>query len=145
MRDIRKTYYPYEKSCNSTSQRALRFNILNSSMAFLCGWRKTLFCGFAFSSLVAAWGHGNFDQKLDRSWKRYRNPEFGYCVSIPSRWAKGEAFEGAGLYVQSGMRKTSRPLGVIDFEAIASAPMSLAADLQDHLAVLQKFERAERM
>lgn len=114
-------------------------------MAFLCGWRKTLFCGFAFSSLVAAWGHGNFDQKLDRSWKRYRNPEFGYCVSIPSRWAKGEAFEGAGLYVQSGMRKTSRPLGVIDFEAITSAPMSLAADLQDHLAVLQKFERAERM
>ena len=116
------------------------------------GWRMALLSGFAFSSLLAAWGHGSAEQKLDRSWKRYRNPEYGYCVSIPSRWTKGEAFEGAGLYVESGERKFSRPVGAIDFEAIASTPkdarilpVNLARDLQDHLDVLQKFERAERM
>ncbi len=118
------------------------------------GWRQTLLCGLAFSSLLAAWGHGNtnFEQKLDRSWKHYRNPEYGYCVSIPSRWMKGEAFEGAGLYVESGARKFSRPMGSIDFEAISSAPkdarilpVNLADSLQDHLTVLKKFERAERM
>ena len=121
-------------------------------MALLSAWRKLLLCGFAFSSLLVAWGHGSFDEKLDRSWKRYRNPEYGYCVSIPSRWAKGEAFEGAGLYVKAGMRRLSRPLGAIDFEALASAstdarmtPINLAESLQDHLDVLQKFERAERM
>jgi hypothetical protein len=50
------------------------------------------------------------------------------------------------------MKRFSRPLGEIDFEAIASPPkdarvlpVSLADSLQDHLAVLQKFERAERM
>jgi hypothetical protein len=123
-------------------------------MAILYGWRMSLLCGLAFSSLLLAWGHGTFEQKLDRQWKHYRNPEYGYCVSIPSRWAKGEAFEGAGLYVKSGVRKFSRPIGAIDFEAIASAPkdarvllvpVSLAENLQDHLNVLQKFERAERM
>ncbi len=123
-------------------------------MAHLNRGRKTLLCGFAFSALLAAWGHGNnsFDAKLDRSWKHYRNSEYGYCVSIPSRWVKGEAFEGAGLYVESGVKRYSRPMGAIDFEAIARAPedarmlpVNLAESLQDHLDVLQKFERAERM
>jgi hypothetical protein len=116
------------------------------------GWRKALLCGLAFSSLLAAWGHGNFEQKLDRSWKHYRNSEYGYCVSIPSRWVKGEAFEGAGLYVETGTKRFSRPVGAIDFEALSSLPedahaipLSLADSLQDHLTGLQKFERAERM
>ena len=51
------------------------------------------------------------------------------------------------------MQKFSRPVGAIDFEAIASAPgdarlllpVNLADSLQDHLVGLQKFERAERM
>jgi hypothetical protein len=121
-------------------------------MTLLLNWRRALLCGLALSSLVAAWGHGDFDQKLDRSWKRYRNNEYGYCVSYPSRWVRGEAFEGAGLFVETGSRKFSRPLGAIDFEAIAGAPkdaralpVSLAEDLEDHLNGLQKFERAERM
>lgn len=117
------------------------------------GWRKALLCGLAFSSLLAAaWGHGIFDQRLDRSWKRYRNTEYGYCVSIPSRWVKGVAFEGAGLYVKTGMQRFSRPVGAIDFEALESTPKdarvlasSLADSLQDHLTGLRKFERAERM
>jgi hypothetical protein len=123
-------------------------------MHLMYNWRKTLFSGLAFSSLLAAaWGHSSsFDQKMDRSWKRYRNDEYGYCVSIPSRWVQGEAFEGAGLYVETGKKKFSRPMGAIDFEAIASAPpdarvlpVTLVDDLKDHLSGLQKFERAERM
>ena len=124
-------------------------------MDVLYKWRATFVCGLAFSSLMAAaWGHNSgFEQKLDRSWKRYRNIEYGYCVSIPSRWVQGEyAFEGAGLYVETGVSKFSRPMGAIDFEAIASAPedaralpFTLADDLKDHLSGLQKFERAERM
>ena len=116
------------------------------------GWRKALVCGFACASLLTAWGRGNFDQKLDRSWKRYRNSNFGYCVSYPSRWQKGEAFDGAGLFVETGLRKYSRPTGAIDFEAIETSPKdaravpaNLLEDLQDHLAGLKKFERAERM
>jgi hypothetical protein len=117
-------------------------------------WQRTLLCSLAFSSLlIAAWGHtSNFDQKLDKSWKRYRNQEYSYCVNIPSRWVQGEAFEGAGLYVETGAKKFSRPMGSIDFEAISSAPRdarilpaNLADDLSDHLSGLQKFERAERM
>ena len=123
-------------------------------MALSYTWRTALLCGLAFSSLLAAaWGHNSgFEQRLDRSWKRYRNPDYGYCVSIPSRWVQGEAFEGAGLYVETGTKKFSRPMGAIDFEAIATAPkdarvlpVSLADDLKDHLRGLQRFERAERM
>jgi hypothetical protein len=121
-------------------------------MASLFGWRKTLLCGFALSSLVAAWGGGEFGQRLDRQWKRYRNSEYGYCVSYPSRWVRGEAFEGAGLFVETGLKKFSRPVGAIDFEVLSSVPkdaralpVSLAESLEDHLAGLQKFERAERM
>ena len=116
------------------------------------GWRRTLLCVFGCSFLVVARGPGNFDQRLDRSWKRYRNSEYGYCVSYPARWVKGEAFEGAGLFVETGSKKFSRPIGAIDFEAISilpkdarAVPISLAENLQDHLAGLQKFERAERM
>jgi hypothetical protein len=121
-------------------------------MAPLSNWKKALVCGFALSSLLAAWGSGDFDQKLDRSWKRYKNNEYGYCVSYPSRWVRGEAFEGAGLFVETGSHKFSRPEGAIDFEALANEqkdarllPGILAESLQDHLDVLQKFERAERM
>jgi hypothetical protein len=122
-------------------------------MVLMFDWRKSLLCGLAFSSLLAAaWGHGSFEQRLDRSWKRYRNNEYGYCVSIPARWVKGEAFEGAGLYVETGVKKFSRPMGAIDFEALLSPPKdaralpaNLAENLTDHLSVLQKFERAERL
>jgi hypothetical protein len=121
-------------------------------MAMVLRWRRALLCGFALSSFVAAWGRGDFDQKLDRSWKRYRNSEYSYCVSYPSRWVRGEAFEGAGLFVETGAKKFSRPIGAIDFEVMATeskdartVPVNLAESLQDHLIGLQKFERAERM
>jgi hypothetical protein len=121
-------------------------------MALIHTFGKALIYGFVLTSLVAAAAHSDFDQKLDRSWKRYRNTEYGYCVSYPSRWLKGEAFEGAGLFVETGMKKFTRPVGAIDFEALASetkdarsVSISLEGSLQDHLEGLQKFERAERM
>jgi hypothetical protein len=123
-------------------------------MALLFSWRRVLLSVFAISSLslAMAWGRSSYDQKLDRSWKRYHNHRYGYCVSYPSRWMKGEAFEGAGLFVQTGVKRFSRPVGAIDFVAISTTPqdartvpVSLADNLQDHLTGLQKFERAERM
>lgn len=116
------------------------------------GWLKALACCFAFSSLLCAFGASGFTAKQDRSWKRYHNPTFGYCVSYPSRWLKGEAFEGAGLFVKTGASRYSRPLGAIDFGVLESppadarmTPVSLIEDLRIHLDGLQKFERAERM
>lgn len=125
-----------------------------SVMALFYASKKTSICGLAFSMMLVAGStkHSSYDQKLDQAWKKYHNPEYGYCVSIPARWARGEAFEGAGLYVEAGAKKYSRPLGAIDFEAVAQSPLdakilpvTLADNLQDHLAGLQKFERAERM
>jgi hypothetical protein len=115
------------------------------------GWRivgrKVVVCCFAFSSLFA----GGIP-KQDRSWKRYYNPSFGYCVSYPSRWLKGDAFDGAGLFVKTGVSKYSRPLGAIDFGVLDSppadarlAPVNLVEDWRVHLAGLKQFERAERM
>jgi hypothetical protein len=112
------------------------------------GWRWTLLCCFAFSSLLTA---GSVP-KQDRAWKRYYNPQYGYCVSYPSRWFKGEAFDGAGLFVKTGESKYSRTLGSMDFGVIDPSPeelrpahISLVDDLRLHLAGLRKFERAERM
>jgi hypothetical protein len=110
------------------------------------GW--ALACCFAFSSLLPCASI----PKQDRTWKRYYNPSFGYCVSYPSRWVSGEAFDGAGLFVKAGVSKFSRPLGSIDFGVLDSprtdarlAPINLVEDLRVHLAGLRKFERAERM
>src|SRR6476646_5792318 len=108
--------------------------------------RKALLYGFAFSSLLAG------VPKQDRAWKQYYNPRFGYCVSYPSRWLTGDAFEGAGLFVKTGTSKFSRPLGAIDFGALDSppadarlAPVTLVENWRIHLAGLKKFERAERV
>lgn len=112
------------------------------------GWHFLLLSCFAFSSLLIAGGV----PKQDRAWKTYHNPRYGYCVSYPSRWVKGEAFDGAGLFVKTGERKYSRTLGSMDFGVIDTlptnarlAPINLADDLRLHLAGLEKFERAERM
>jgi hypothetical protein len=66
---------------------------------------------------------------------------------------KGDAFDGAGIYVESGPRKHSRPVGEIDIAAVATIPdskprtktISLNDDLQVHLDGLKKFERAQQM
>jgi hypothetical protein len=91
--------------------------------------------------------------KQDRSWKHYRNQQLGYCVSYPSRWLKGDAFEGAGFYVETGLKKYSRPLGEIDVgvfpptstDAPYTASVSLTENLQAHLEGLKTFERAKDM
>jgi hypothetical protein len=121
-------------------------------MKWRTGRRKALWCCFAFSSLLPAVVNAGGIPKQDRAWKRYYNPSFGYCVSYPSRWFRGEAFDGAGLFVKTGASRFSRPLGAIDFAVLDSppadarlAPISLVEDLRVHLAGLKKFERAERM
>ncbi len=96
--------------------------------------------------------------RMDRSWKRYRNPNLGYCLSYPARWYRGSAFEGSGLFVETGERHSSKPGGEIDIGPITSdSPEdarlkpavfnedTLAQNLQEHLDGLQKFARAERL
>jgi hypothetical protein len=88
--------------------------------------------------------------KQDRSWKAYANTQWGYCVSYPSRWLKGDAFDGAGIFVATGEKRFSRPLGEIDVGALpASRPqdssLTLIEDRDAHLEVLKKFERAESL
>ena len=88
--------------------------------------------------------------KLDAAWKRYGNKELGYCVNYPSRWQRGEAFDGAGMYFATGMKKFSRPLGEIDVGAVLERPsaepvLPPAEYLQIHLENLKKFERAAQL
>ena len=90
--------------------------------------------------------------KQDRAWKSYQNLKWGYCVSYPSRWLRGDAFEGAGLFVETGEKKFSKPLGEIDVAALLppdngphTQNADLSSDLETHFEVLKRFERAERV
>lgn len=88
--------------------------------------------------------------KQDRSWRPYDNAQWGYCVSYPSRWVKGDAFEGAGIFVATGDKRLSRRLGEIDVGALPPRPegaasLALVQDRDAHLEGLKKFERAERL
>ena len=113
--------------------------LLTGCLALLSGW-----------GVLAAPGSTN---RLDRAWRQYKNAQQGYCVSYPAHWSKGDAFEGAGLFVETGLKKFSKPSGEIDVAAVApqpqadtqTAPVSLVDDLKLHLAGLAKFERAERL
>jgi hypothetical protein len=118
-------------------------------------WAKTIefraaCCCLALSLVLTAGAGGN--NKADRSWKRYHNPAFGYCLNYPSRWSKGEAFDGGGLFVKTGSADSSRPTGAIDvgplsvpLEDARMRPVSLLETLEDHLDGLRRFERAERL
>lgn len=90
--------------------------------------------------------------RQDRAWKSYQNAKWGYCVSYPSRWLKGDAFDGAGLFVETGEKRFSKPLGEIDVAALLSPNndahtqnADLSSDLDTHFEVLKRFERAERV
>lgn len=91
--------------------------------------------------------------KPETSWKLYRNKQWGYCVSYPSRWFRGDAFEGSGIFVETGVKKHSRPVGEIDIGALSNppddpsqpAPVSLTEDFQLHVDGLKKFQRAKRL
>jgi len=116
------------------------------------GWCGALLCCFGFCSLLKGFGTVS-PPKLDRAWKQYRNLQWNYCVSYPSRWLKGDAFDGAGLFVETGEKKFSKPLGEIDIAAISpidgrdahTQNVNLKADLEAHFDVLKRFERAERV
>ncbi len=108
---------------------------------------------FAFLSLWGVLASAGSSNRLDHAWKHYHNVRSDYCVSYPSRWDRGDAFEGAGLFVETGEKKFSKPIGEIDVAAVPApteagskgASLTLVDDLKVHLAGLAKFERAERM
>lgn len=113
-------------------------------------WRKLLVGCFAFSS-TALFALAGSVPKQDRSWKRYYNQQWGYCVSYPSRWWKGDAFDGSGIYVETGVKKRSNPLGEIDVAVLPNADgqvkhaSGFVQDVQMHLDGLKKFERAQQV
>ena len=104
---------------------------------------------FLVSAMAEGAGQGF---KPETSWKRYNNKQWGYCVSYPSRWFKGEAFEGSGIFVKTGVKKHSRAVGEIDIGALRNTakdldpptPISLTENFQLHVEGLKKFERAQR-
>lgn len=108
---------------------------------------------FAILSLCGVSAIARSTNRLDHAWKLYRNGQQGYCVSYPSRWSKGEALDGTGLFAQTGVKKFAKPSGEIDVMAFPmnqahdAKPVSLtlADDVKSHWAGLVKFERAERM
>ncbi|HEX4807995.1 MAG TPA: hypothetical protein VH325_03650 [Bryobacteraceae bacterium] len=115
-------------------------------------WPTKLICGLTLFSALIPFAPGSSVPKQDRRWKPYRNPSLGYCLTYPSRWLKGDAFDGAGFYVETGLKKYSKPLGEIDIAALTSSTdaarpvnVSLLENLQQHLEGLKTFERAERM
>lgn len=115
-------------------------------------WNLPLACA-AFLSLFIVPASAGSASKQDSAWKRYHNPQWGYCVSYPSRWLKGDAFDGAGIFVEAGVRRRSRPVGEIDVGALPNQSntvgdplaFTLIQSLQAHLDGLKKFERAEEM
>src|SRR5438270_623208 len=94
--------------------------------------------------LASAWAAKTpSTHRLDSAWKKYSNGDMGYCVSYPSRWLRGVAFEGAGMYFETGTKKYGRPSGEMDVSAFSDVkPVEY---LQTHLEGLKKFERAENL
>lgn len=116
-----------------------------------CSWQNLLFSCFAFSSALPMILSGGTPRQ-DSSWKRYYNPQWGFCVSYPARWRKGDAFDGSGLFVETGIKKFSSPIGEMDVAAlpgradsVLQSQVSFVNDVQVHLEGLKKFERAEHM
>jgi hypothetical protein len=111
-----------------------------------------LFSCLAILSLRAAAGSIE-TVKPETSWKLYRNKQWGYCVSYPSRWFKGEAFEGSGIFVETGVKKHSRAVGEIDIGAAPNqpkdfdgpTPVTLTDNFELHVEGIKKFQRAERL
>jgi hypothetical protein len=110
------------------------------------GWRRVWGSIILFSCLAGA-------TLPETSWKLYRNKQWGYCVNYPARWFKGEAFEGSGIFVKTGIKKHSRPVAEIDVGAFPNppenrahtTPISLTENFQLHVEGLKKFQRAERL
>lgn len=97
--------------------------------------------GVALASLFGAKAPAT--HRLDSAWKKYANEDIGYCVRYPSRWARGEAFDGAGMYFEAGVKKYSRASGEIDISAFSD--LKPVEYLQTHLDGLKRFERAENL
>ena len=110
---------------------------------------RVFLVAFAFSPLIPLSLMGGSVPKQDSVWKRYLNTEWGYCVSYPARWHRGDAFEGSGIFVETGVKRGSSPVGEIDVAALhpetAGPQLSLVDDLQVHLEGLRKFERAQHL
>jgi len=115
-------------------------------------WQTKLMRGVALISALVSFAPASSVPKQDRRWKPYRNPSLGYCLAYPARWLRGDAFDGAGFYVETGLKRYSKPLGEIDLAPLMSSSepahpvtVSLIEGMQQHVDGLKTFERAQRM
>ncbi len=117
------------------------------------GVSKVVLCIGVFSPWTLSSGGVEKIPKQDRAWKQYQNKRWGYCVSYPARWIKGDAYDGAGLFVKTGLTKFSAsPSGEIDV-SVQELPsplkrdvaLDLADSVQFHLKGIVKFQRAQGM
>ena len=107
-------------------------------------YTNLLICVLLLSAPGFAGGATAGRPKQDSSWKRYANKDFGYCVDYPAKWARDNAFDGAGMYFETGLKKFSMPIGEMDVNASPS-PEGLAETVDVHLQGLRKFQRAQKM
>lgn len=105
--------------------------------------RLLLLSGFSLTFVYGWGGRAPSTHHLDSAWKKYSNADFGYCVEYPSRWLRGKAFDGAGMYFESGLKTYSRPQGEIDITALSD--LKTVDYLQTHFEGLKRFERAENL
>jgi hypothetical protein len=83
--------------------------------------------------------------KLDSAWRTYANKKLGYCVEYPSRWVRATAFEGEGIYFETGEKKFSLPIAEIDVSVLDDKILQTEDYVRIHLEGLRKFERAEQV
>lgn len=73
-------------------------------------------------------------------------------MDYPSKWSKGEIFDGSGIFFATGAKKHSRPYGEIDVSAsethpdnVVPASFSLGDDFEAHLNGLKRFVRVSKI
>ncbi len=82
--------------------------------------------------------------KQDLSWKRYSDPQSGFCLQYPKRWMRQDMGDGDGVAFSTGVKRYSMPTGEMDV-TVLSTPDDSAELLQAHLDGMKRFVRAERI
>jgi hypothetical protein len=96
---------------------------------------------------AACCAFGASPPKEDTTWKNYYNPQGSYCVDYLSRWVSGDAFEGAGFFLNPPLNPHFSSLAEMDVAVLDDDPeaASLPDEVKMHMDGLSKFVLAEKM
>jgi hypothetical protein len=64
-------------------------------------------------------------------------------VEYPAHWVRAAAFDGDGMYFETGVKKFSLPIGEIDVSILRDGIVPLQDYIKLHVENLRKFERAQ--